>query len=103
MVMVYPTAVQSRPQLLVGGLESLTGDSLLFLEALDGSLSFSVALLKLDHEKDKSALRQRISDLEEQLEVAKRSVPLNGMNASLAVWRASREIRSSSWRRLMVA
>ncbi|KAJ6179137.1 Dilute [Penicillium mononematosum] len=37
-------------------------------------------LLDADHEKDKTALRQRISDLEEQLEVAKRSVPLNGMN-----------------------
>ncbi|KAJ5474825.1 hypothetical protein N7475_004391 [Penicillium sp. IBT 31633x] len=37
-------------------------------------------LLDADHEKDKTALRQRISDLEEQLEVAKRSVPLNGVN-----------------------
>jgi myosin-5 len=40
-------------------------------------------LLDADHEKDKTALRQRILDLEEQLEVAKRSVPVNGVNGDL--------------------
>lgn len=33
-----------------------------------------------DQEKEKSVLRQRVSELEEQLEVAKRSVPINGIN-----------------------
>ncbi|KAJ5179629.1 hypothetical protein N7492_002839 [Penicillium capsulatum] len=37
-------------------------------------------LLNGDHEKEKSALRQRVSELEEQLEVAKRSAPVNGLN-----------------------
>ncbi|KAJ5812559.1 hypothetical protein N7474_008860 [Penicillium riverlandense] len=40
-------------------------------------------LLNGDHEKEKSALRQRVSELEEQLEVAKRSVPVNGLNGDL--------------------
>lgn len=40
-------------------------------------------LLNGDHEKEKSVLRQRVSELEEQLEVAKRSVPVNGLNGDL--------------------
>ncbi|CAG8024704.1 unnamed protein product [Penicillium salamii] len=40
-------------------------------------------LLDADHEKDKTGLRQRISELEEQLEVAKRSVPVNGANGDM--------------------
>ncbi|KAJ5610077.1 hypothetical protein N7510_006796 [Penicillium lagena] len=40
-------------------------------------------LLNGDHEKEKSALRHRVSELEEQLEVAKRSVPVNGLNGDL--------------------
>ncbi|KAJ5263743.1 hypothetical protein N7478_011348 [Penicillium angulare] len=36
-----------------------------------------------DHEKEKTVLRQRVSELEEQLEVAKRSVPVNGMNGEV--------------------
>lgn len=41
-------------------------------------------LLNGDHEKEKSVLRQRVSELEEQLEVAKRSVPVNGVNGDLS-------------------
>lgn len=37
-------------------------------------------LLNGDHEKEQSALRQRVSELEEQLEVAKRTAPVNGLN-----------------------
>ncbi|KAJ5928003.1 hypothetical protein N7466_006959 [Penicillium verhagenii] len=40
-------------------------------------------LLNGDHEKEKSALRQRVSELEEQLEVAKRTVPVNGVNGEV--------------------
>ncbi|KAJ5081400.1 hypothetical protein NUU61_009664 [Penicillium alfredii] len=40
-------------------------------------------LLNGDHEKEQAALRQRISELEEELEVAKRSVPANGLNGDL--------------------
>lgn len=40
-------------------------------------------LLNGDQEKEKSALRQRVSELEEQLEVAKRSVPVNGVNGEV--------------------
>ena len=40
-------------------------------------------LLDGDHEKENSALRQRVSELEEQLEVAKRSVPVNGLNGEI--------------------
>ncbi|KAJ5584086.1 uncharacterized protein N7459_003886 [Penicillium hispanicum] len=40
-------------------------------------------LLNGDHEKEKSVLRQRVSELEEQLEVAKRSVPVNGANGEM--------------------
>jgi myosin-5 len=49
-----------------------TNEELDRLKVLDG-----------DHEKEKSALRQRVSELEEQLEVAKRSVPVNGLNGEL--------------------
>ncbi|ODM23579.1 hypothetical protein SI65_01168 [Aspergillus cristatus] len=40
-------------------------------------------LQKLDaeHENDKATLRQQVADLEEQLELAKRNVPVNGGNA----------------------
>ncbi|KAJ5792182.1 uncharacterized protein N7503_008160 [Penicillium pulvis] len=40
-------------------------------------------LLNGDHEKEKSALRQRVSELEEQLEVAKRTAPVNGVNGEV--------------------
>ncbi|KAL2013455.1 hypothetical protein VTN00DRAFT_980 [Thermoascus crustaceus] len=36
--------------------------------------------LNSDHENDKASLRQQIADLQEQLEIAKRSVPVNGAN-----------------------
>lgn len=37
-----------------------------------------------DHENDKASLRQQVADLEEQLEVAKRTVPVNGGNGDPA-------------------
>lgn len=37
-----------------------------------------------DHESDKASLRQQVADLEEQLEVAKRTVPVNGGNGDPA-------------------
>ncbi|KAJ5736599.1 uncharacterized protein N7483_001724 [Penicillium malachiteum] len=43
----------------------------------------SLKLLNGDHEKEKSVLRQRVSELEEELEVAKRSVPVNGINGEV--------------------
>ncbi|KAJ6021647.1 hypothetical protein N7540_007151 [Penicillium herquei] len=43
-----------------------------------------VKLLNGDHEKEKSVLRQRVSELEEELEVAKRSVPVNGINGEVS-------------------
>ncbi|KAJ5320518.1 hypothetical protein PENANT_c033G03137 [Penicillium antarcticum] len=52
------------------------------LQAADEELQ-RLKLIDADHEKDKTGLRQRISELEEQLEVAKRSVPVNGVNGDL--------------------
>ncbi|KAJ5765572.1 hypothetical protein N7520_005131 [Penicillium odoratum] len=43
-----------------------------------------IKLLNGDHEKEKTVLRQRVSELEEQLEVAKRTVPANGMNGEVS-------------------
>ncbi|KAJ5641570.1 hypothetical protein N7490_005570 [Penicillium lividum] len=43
-----------------------------------------IKLLNGDHEKEKTVLRQRVSELEEQLEVAKRTVPANGVNGEVS-------------------
>ena len=37
--------------------------------------------LNVDAEDEKASLRQQVADLEEQLEVAKRTMPANGLNA----------------------
>ncbi|KAK2797755.1 hypothetical protein FQN50_009084 [Emmonsiellopsis sp. PD_5] len=37
----------------------------------------------VDHENEKDSLRQQISDLQDELELAKRSIPVNGVNGDL--------------------